>query len=137
MSVIDDIMQEINSASRRMRTNEIPSKYYRAIGTRKVEEIIRRNLNGKDTDVPAKDGWIPVDERLPEEKEWKAYNKQFNCIYLKRLELAYKTDTVEYIHGYYDGQKWIDKRHNIVKNVVAWRIHEPYRPERSDNHDGE
>lgn len=75
-------------------------------------------------------GWIPVDERLPEEKEWKDYNKQFNCIYLKRLELAYKTDTVEYIHGYYDGEKWIDKRHNIVKNVVAWRIHEPYRPEK-------
>ena len=40
-------------------------------------------------------------------------------------------------HGYYDGYKWMDKYHDTIKNVVAWRIHEPYHPERSDNHDGE
>lgn len=70
MSVIDDIMQEINSASRRMCTNEIPMKYYRAIGTRKVEEIIRRHLSGEDTDVPANSGWIPVSEQLPETDDY-------------------------------------------------------------------
>lgn len=60
MSVIEDIIREINNASRRMRTNEIPAKYYRAIGTRKAEEIIRKHMN---------DGWIPVEERLPENAE--------------------------------------------------------------------
>ena len=26
---------------------------------------------------------------------------------------------------------------DTIKNVVAWRIHEPYCPERSDSHDEE
>ena len=46
-----------------------------------------------------------------------------------RLEIAYMTDTIEYVHGYYDGYKWMDKYLNAIKNVVAWRIHEPYQPE--------
>ena len=120
MSVIDDIMQEINSASRRMCTNEIPSKYYRAIGTRKVEEIIRRNLNGKGTDVPAKDGWIPVEERLPEEKR-------------ANYELTFINECGYEEHGF---ARWYDGEFHVPAVVIAWRNHlEPYRPERSDNHD--
>ena len=122
MSVIDDIMQEINSASRRMCTNEIPSKYYRAIGTRKVEEIIRRNLNGKGTDVPAKDGWIPVEERLPEEKR-------------ANYEVTFINECGYEEHGF---ARWYDGEFHVPAVVIAWRNHlEPYRPERSDNHDGE
>jgi len=40
------------------------------------------------------------------------------------------TDTVEYIHGCYDGCKWFDKRYGKIENVIAWKIHEPYHPER-------
>ena len=42
-------------------------------------------MNGKDTDVPAKDGWIPVEERMPEEKEksFKDANSRQN---IKNLE---------------------------------------------------
>lgn len=120
MSVIDDIMQEINSASRRMCTNEIPSKYYRAIGTRKVEEIIRRNLNGKGTDVPAKDGWIPVEERLPEEKR-------------ANYEVTFINECGYEEHGF---ARWYNGEFHVPAVVIAWRNHlEPYRPERSDNHD--
>lgn len=32
---------------------------------RRVEKIIRKHLSGKDNNVPANDGWIPVEERLP------------------------------------------------------------------------
>ena len=120
MSVIDDIMQEINSASRRMCTNEIPSKYYRAIGTRKLEEIIRRNLNGKGTDVPAKDGWIPVEERLPEEKR-------------ANYEVTFINECGYEEHGF---ARWYDGEFHVPAVVIAWRNHlEPYHPERSDNHD--
>ena len=97
-----------------------------------VEGIIRKHVIGKDTNVPTNDGWIPVEERLPEEGEWKVYHKQERYVYMKRMEIAYMTDTVEYTHGYYDGYKWIDKRHSAIKNVVAWKIHKPYRPERSE-----
>lgn len=31
--------------------------------------IIRRHIDGKDSNVPTNDGWIPVDERLPELNE--------------------------------------------------------------------
>ena len=85
-------------------------------------EIIRKHMN---------DGWIPVDERLPEDGERCAYDDE-GTRYMKRLEIAYMTDTIEYAHGYYDGYKWMDKYHDTIKNVVAWRIHEPYRPERSE-----
>lgn len=86
------------------------------------------------------DGWIPVEERLPEKNEYfveTSSDKDFPNGYYKRLEIAYMTDTIEYVHGYYDGYKWMDKYLDTIKNIVAWRIHEPYRPERSNNHDGE
>ena len=97
-----------------------------AAGNR-AEEIIRGIIR-KHMD----DGWIPVEERLPEEGERCAYDDE-GTKYMKRLEIAYMTDTVEYIHGYYDGYKWMDKWHDIIENVIAWKIHEPYRPERSND----
>ena len=87
-------------------------------------EIIRKHMN---------DGWIPVEERMPEKNEYfvdTSSNKEFPNGYYRRLEIAYMTDTVEYIHGYYDGHKWMDEYLDAIKNVVAWRIHEPYRWER-------
>lgn len=32
-----------------------------------VRDFIRKCINGKDNNVPAKDGWIPVEERMPED----------------------------------------------------------------------
>ena len=87
-------------------------------------EIIRKRMN---------DGWIPVKEKLPKKNEYfveTSSDKDFPNGYYKRLEIAYMTDTIEYVHGYYDGYKWMDKYLDTIKNVVAWRIHEPYRPER-------
>ena len=100
-------------------------------GLLEAREIIRKHMN---------DGWIPVEERLPEKNEYfveTSSDKDFPNGYYKRLEIAYMTDTIEYVHGYYDGYKWMDKYLDTIKNVVAWRIHEPYHPERSDKNDGE
>lgn len=90
-------------------------------GIRMAEDIIRKHAN---------DVWIPVEERLPKYKE-RCGNDDNGNQYMKRLEIAYMTDTVEYTHGYYDGYKWLDKRHDIISSVIAWRVHEPYCPERS------
>ena len=90
-------------------------------------EIIRKHMN---------DGWIPVKERLPEKNEYFAdtsSDREFPNGYYRRLEIAYMTDTIGYTHGYYDGYKWMDEWYDIIKNVVAWKIHEPYRPERSSD----
>ena len=90
-------------------------------GIRMAEDIIRKHAN---------DVWIPVEERIPKYKE-RCGNDDNGNQYMKRLEIAYMTDTVEYTHGYYDGYKWLDKRHDIISSVIAWRVHEPYCPERS------
>lgn len=93
----------------------------------RVVDIIRKHMN---------DGWVSVEDRLPEKNEYfvdTSSNKEFPNGYYRRLEIAYMTDTVEYIHGYYDGYKWMDEYLDAIKNVVAWRIHEPYRPERSSD----
>ena len=63
-------------------------------------------------------GWIPCSERLPETSEYIEFEPN---PYMKRLEIAYMTDTVEYLIGFYDGSKWMDKHHNIIKNVIAWK----------------
>ena len=90
-------------------------------------------LLGKLADERERNRWIPVKERLPEEKEWIGYNKEISIRYMKRIEIAYMTDTVEYTIGYFDGYKWIDKYYGIIPNVVAWKIHVPYSPERSSD----
>lgn len=85
-----------------------------------IEKIFRKHMN---------DGWISVEERLPtEEERIGGYDR--GIPWSRRLEVAYMTDTVEYTFGYYDGFKFYDKRHRKIKNVIAWKIHEPYRPEK-------
>ena len=71
-------------------------------------------------------GWIPISERVPEKTEYMA--EAADSEYLRRLEIAVQTDTIEYYIGYFDGYKWFDKRHQDFEDVVAWKIHNPYQP---------
>lgn len=68
--------------------------------------------------VPKIGGWIPCSERLPETSEYMEFEP---TPHMKRIEISYMTDTVEYLIGFYDGNKWMDKHHNIIKNVIAWK----------------
>lgn len=76
------------------------------------------------------DGWIPVEERLPEEKksvlvQWEKYDRHLNVTltYLDVMWLEDEEDVVfETINGIPNGR------------VIAWRhLPEPYRPERSND----
>ena len=88
-------------------------------------EIIRKHMN---------DGWILVEERLPEEKksvlvQWEKYDRHLN-VTLTYLDVMWLDDADEKVFETING----------VPNgkVIAWRpLPDPYRPERSDNHDGE
>lgn len=84
-----------------------------------VNQIIRKHMN---------DGWIPVEERLPEEKksvlvQWEKYDRHLNVTltYLDVMWLEDEEDVVfETINGIPNGR------------VIAWRpLPDPYRPERS------
>ena len=84
-----------------------------------VEDIIRKHMN---------DGWIPVEERLPEVD---AKNKTTECVLV--------TDGIFIWMAYYVPDCWIfaDCSNTSIKidwsDIIAWRpLPEPYRPERSE-----
>lgn len=81
---------------------------------KRVEDIVCNHMN---------DGWIPVEE--PPKKDYTAvfavdkHDYYFVAVYDKE-------------HGYRTNDVGAD-----VDNIVAYCLFNPYRPERSDNHDGE
>lgn len=101
-------------------------------GLRMAEDIIRKHMN---------DGWIPVEERLPDKEADKFIKEKLDGIgYLYPCLLTYRSPNTERIHVvrfYYDvyerwfvnaGEELCDK-----DRCIAWRpLPEPYRPERSE-----
>ena len=85
-----------------------------------ARNIIRKHMN---------DGWIPVEERLPEEKksvlvQWEKYDRHLN-VTLTYLDVMWLEDAEEKVFETING----------VPNgkVIAWRpLPEPYCPERSE-----
>src|SRR5699024_2372702 len=75
------------------------------------------------------DDWIPLEERLPEEKksvlvQWEKYDRHLN-VTLTYLDVMWLDDAEEKVFETING----------VPNgkVIAWRpLPEPYRPERSE-----
>ena len=77
------------------------------------EEI--KMLNGKGADAPANDAWIPVEERLPEEKR-------------ANYEVTFINECGYEEHGF---AQWYDGEFHIPAVVIAWRDHlNPYCPEK-------
>lgn len=103
--------------------------YDRAI--EKVSEIFRKYMN---------DGWIPVQDKLPED------DVDVLIAYADIDDENY-TDICITTYGYaylggnkLDFKEWRSPFEYFRSNykVIAWQpLPEPYRPERSDNHDGE
>ena len=100
-------------------------------------EIIRKHMN---------DGWIPVEECLPED----------GTDVLVVLKPTYESDYIEYSIARYlrfenDEAHWCDNHYGYLEwekysdghggsswyRVVAWQKLDSCYPERSDNHDGE
>ena len=64
--------------------------------------------------------WVSVEDRLPGKEEYTA-TTEYGTEYYIRLLIAYKTDTVEYEIGYYDGYKWMTEEPiRLLKDVIAW-----------------
>ena len=89
-----------------------------------VKDIIRKHMNN---------GWIPVEERLPE-------NNKLVLVWAKSTARGADEwslgicDKGFWALGSYGGSLVFPSQ----LEAVAWRpLPEPYRPERRDNHDGE
>ena len=101
-------------------------------------EIIRKHMN---------DGWIPVEKYgLPKDEgvydltiingleEYVSVRWQF----LSGTHLSGTQHYVDGVHYWADNYRGDPINEFLSERVIAWRKKpEPYRPERSDNHDGE
>ena len=110
MQELEKILEEIDIkiAGRMGRKRE---------GLLEARDIIRKHMN---------DGWISVEERLPEEKksvlvQWEKYDRHLN-VTLTYLDVMWLED----------GEEAVFETINGIPNgrVIAWHpLPEPYRPE--------
>ena len=82
-----------------------------------VKEIIRSHMDeAKDINVLSNDGWIPVEERLPEDERMVLVT----CQTKKGIRSTNR--------AYYDGTFWHGS--GSMSSVTAWcPLPEPYKPE--------
>ena len=84
-------------------------------GLLEAEEIIRKHMSGKDTDVPTNDGWIPAEKKPSEDG-----------FYVATMSGALVDQEEPFVGlAEFDDGEWVDG-----DDVIAWRpLPEPYRSE--------
>lgn len=115
-NVLEQILEEIENEA--MTNKEIGRK--QCEGMARAMNIIRSHM-----DEAENDGWIPVEERLPEVPEGLAdeYCPEFNVT----IKGAERTTTLKYS---WDGT-WFDDNGNVY-NVIAWQLlPEPYKSKKT------
>ena len=129
MQELEKILEDINR-----RINEyVDHDYVRGSGDvvkglSIAKSIVRKHMN---------DGWISVEERLPERTLDEKINKSYKK-YLVFIDSVDGWDIDMALYDFWNDKKWREAHdgYGEIENVIAWRpLPEPYRPERSDNHD--
>lgn len=64
MQELEKILGEIEACKKNAYENK---NFDRLTALKMCQDIIREHISGKDNNVPTKDGWIPVEEWVPEE----------------------------------------------------------------------
>lgn len=118
MQELEKILEEI----REMGDIQFASYTKPLIAVEDVEKIIRKHMSGKDTDIPANDGWIPVERGLPEK----------DGFYIATIDGEIIGEEDPFVGlAEFDRGDWYDDED--YTRVIAWRpLPEPYRPERSE-----
>ena len=107
-------------------------------GLSEARDIIRKHMN---------DGWISVEKYgLPKEEgiyDLTIINGRGEYVsvrweFLSGVHLSGQQHYVDGVHYWADNYRGDPINEFLSERVIAWRKKpEPYRPERSDNHDGE
>lgn len=140
MNVLEKILEEIEE---RVNFRECLVKYEKRRGTITdvcrnkgaleeldiIAEIIRSHMDeAKDINVPSNDGWIPVEERLPDGLNKELYD--INLVTLEDGEVCigvYRDDKKEWWTRKKEGETLYTTKHN----VIAWQpLPEPYKPKK-------
>ena len=125
--MLKKILEELMNRYRKVRTDE-DLEWNRAVDM--CSDIIRKHMNeGKDINVPAKDGWIPVEDqdRLPKDNEYILLSfENFDLPMVGRYE-ADKEGGAFYLG---------DEEDTCISQdlyVIAWQpLPKPYRPEKGE-----
>ena len=132
MQELEKILEEIDETIEQYKENANIVAVDICYGMNIAKKIIRKHMN---------DGWIPAEERLPED----------GTDVLVALKPTYESDYIEYSiarylrfendeahwcdnhYGYLEWDKYSDGRGGSSQyKVIAWQPIVPYRPERRD-----
>lgn len=154
MNVLEKILEEIGNASIKVSTVGLPHKYFKAIGTKKIEEIIRSHMDDipncgdcsrrKQYQIGYEDGkkdkdWISVEDRLPEDDDMRFYmcivenheeDLPMFCQYDREYGFGFWRDIYDSATlGFVDTEFSTNDELGYEK-VVAWQpLPEPYKEE--------
>lgn len=115
MQELEKILEEIEEGA---HTFELLGRDVDFVAIDWVRDVIRKHMN---------DGWVSVDERLPEESgnyRVTVKNKELGDIIEETAWFAHVDD--------YDIDESEWREIYEFEEVIAWRELEPYRPERSE-----
>ena len=90
-----------------------------------TEKIIRFHMDDvTDTNIPSNDGWIPVEDGLPEEGE--EVEVTIEEMADSAGGMIYYTKT-----AWVQEERWVIKRNPYNPRVIAWRpLPKPYKPKK-------
>ena len=132
MQELEKVLEEIDETIEQYKENANIVAVDICYGMKVAKKIIRKHMN---------DGWIPVEERLPEEygEYLVTIVPSAGYLWAKRI-IANFSDLMGIVKKpiFYTGEVGKIDFEDITDMVIAWRpLPEPYCPDRSDNHDGE
>ena len=138
MQELEKILEEIDETIERYKENANLEAVDICYGMKVAKKIIRKHMNN---------GWIPVEKDLPknESEVWVVLESTYGTgfrIYSSARYLYFENygegHWCDEHYGYLEWDKYSDGRGGSSQyKVIAWQPIAPYRPERSDNHDGE
>ena len=108
MQELEKILEEIDREIEERRKDPEMRDVDICYGLNRAKDIIRRHMN---------DGWIPVEERLPEKEYYTALcltDKNYYCVAVYNGEYGFRTGDID-----------------VEGEIIAWMpLPEPYRPEK-------
>lgn len=123
-NVLEKILEELETLHNKI----LKDKFAERVTEQEIDSLIKaKDIIRSYMDEIENDGWIPVEERLPEFPEGLAdeYCPEFNVT----IKGAERTTTLKYS---WDGT-WFDDNGNVY-NVIAWQpLPAPYKPNKDNS----